>query len=356
MDIFYSDNPWRPTYMFKSITSMIWTDRYSSHGDFEIETNDARIMSLNPNGQGFILSGFSDSAMMVENVEMIENSEGGFTYRVSGRSVEAQLMNVEKHFPPSSVKFTNKGIYTTVGAAVMSLISPVYSNTVTPTYRWPNTSHGGVTNGPTVDQFMIPDGNVYENIKKLCDFVNMGFKFRVIDGNLKFYTYFGTDRSNPANSDYMLFSPDMDNFASVQTLSSIQNYKNVAHVVGDKYDVTVYAPGTPSNVSGFARREIYVDATDVGKDRTQAEAYKDEDLLKMLGYMELFKLQNRNLNVIQGDVALPKSVRFQYGLGDIVQVKDHLGNTNKCIITEDIYAFDKASGTMRRYPTFTQIS
>lgn len=71
--------------------SLIWTDRYSSYGDFEVYTS-ATINVLRQVKKGYYLwNRDSEHTMIIEDIEIQSNAEFGNDIAITGRSLESIL-------------------------------------------------------------------------------------------------------------------------------------------------------------------------------------------------------------------------------------------------------------------------
>jgi hypothetical protein len=189
---------------------------------------------------------------------------------------------------------------------------------------------------------------VYATIKSICDAYDLGFRLvRALDlSELYFNVYSGNDRTTSQTVlPPVVFSPELDNLEDVSELTSIAQYKNVAVVFAPNGVVTVYAAGADASTSGFARRVIYVDASDV----TLAAPAALTAELTLRGQQALS--ENTSLSAFDGEIPQFGSYRYgvDYDLGDLVEVRNSDGITNNMRVTEQIFVSD--SQGERSYPT-----
>ena len=131
-------------------------------------------------------------------------------------------------------------------------------------------------------------------------------------------------------------------------MSSVQssaNFRNVAYVFSEKGSRIVYAHGADATTSGFDRRVLYVDATDI----TLVKGAALDAALDIRGAKAL--AEYRNLTVFDGEVpqAVPYNYGVNYNLGDYVERRDSRGFASKLLVTEQIFVSDLEGD--RSYPT-----
>lgn len=190
--------------------------------------------------------------------------------------------------------------------------------------------------------------SVYDAIKDLCDPFNLGFRLvrNFDESELYFDIYSGSDRTTLQDDlAPVVFSPELDNLADISELTSTANYKNVAYVFSPNGVEIVYAEGADSSTSGFDRRVLYVDASDIEE---PAGATLTE-LLRQRGREELAR--NKQLLAFDGEIPQFGSYKYEidYWLGDLVEIRNSDGVANNMRVTEQIFVHDESGE--RSYPT-----
>lgn len=349
MEIYVTGEDFMPYDIVDQFESCIWTDRYSSFGDFKLRVKkvDQLTGSLHSTPR-FLLNSEAQSIMMVENIETKSQEGGERVFEVSGRSIEAFLMERTNTAPGG-----NKAIpfHDTPGNIIMHMMDKYVLN--------PDNSDNALLN--IVPSAYIPAhelvsryvdrGNMYDVIKELCDDYGYGFAFMrgFYNGvpDVSFNILNGIDRTDPSLSYYMEYSQDLETLTDVSTLRSIQGYKNHARVEGETIVRDVYYKGEGFALHSFRRRTMVVNASSVKVD----EETSYEDVLKILDMMGRAALYNqRPVNLIDGDIPQAAWNDIYYGLGDLVVVKDGLGTRQKARITEQIWSQDQTG--FKRTPTF----
>ena len=139
----------------------------------------------------------------------------------------------------------------------------------------------------------------------------------------------------------------MDTLSNVNSIISNAGMKNVAYVFGSNGSAIVYADNISSTISGFARRVLIVNASDIdidpGVELTAA--------LELRGIQELAAYRP----TIAFDGEIPQNTPYIYGvdynLGDIVELREADGKINNMRVTEQIFVSDIEG--VRSYPTLS---
>lgn len=331
-------------------TSIVWTERYASSGDFLLEMPASReLVETMTNGR-YILSNQSTTVMVIEERNVINTFEDGEVLMVSGRSMEEiigrriiwKMTQIDSGFETAVKKLLDENVLKpTDTKRKLSMISWLPSG------------------DPDIDKvklkFQITGENVLEMIKTLCEQYGFGFKL-IFDGlnGFKFQLYNGKDRTqNQFVNPYVIFSPDFDNLGASNYLDSAIMYRNVALVAGEDLEVGgIRRTQTVGSASGINRYELFVDARDI-QSETPDGTYTDED------YNELLKSRGeQKLEPYGKDVAVTGAVEdggtFQYGrdyyLGDIVQLVTEQRVDLEVRVTELVYT--RSASSESRIPTF----
>lgn len=167
-------------------------------------------------------------------------------------------------------------------------------------------------------QFQCTYKNVYDYLVKLSKYCNVGFRIvpNVENKTYIFENYIGIDRSINQNiNERYFFSDDMNNIENSEYLTTSKNEYNCA-LVGGKGEGTsrTLVEVVKGNPTGFALREIFVDAKNQDDNNLSQEQYTE--LLKELGTESLTnETDNFETSVFSNDY------KIKWDLGDIVNVK-----------------------------------
>lgn len=338
-----------------SYLSSIWTVRYDQYGDFEICAPYSKDIFDEIKLDDYIMRPDSDRMMVVEDIQIDTDAEGGNQIIFSGRSAES-ILDRRVLFDQTIVDGnTQDGIASLLNA---NAISPPDANRKLPiVFR--KSEDAVIAALETAYQFA--GETLYEAIKALCVEGSIGFRL-LPDLNAKnfiFELYNGVDRSyHQTDRPYVMFSPDFDNIVTSNYMSSKKEYKNVAYAAGEgegseRTVISVYSG--EAEASGMARRELYVDAGSVSSTTEEGTMIESDyrDQLASRGSEELEKVASTTF--FEGEV--DTSRQFVYGvdfeIGDIVQLQNEYGIEGCARITELVLSDDQNGSTS--VPTFTSI-
>lgn len=339
----------------EALESVIWTDRYDEQGDFEIYTAiNSKNISIFQDGF-FVSMSKSEHSMIINSVDIKTNIEFGNKLIVRGVSLESILYKrivwnqtiLSGNLQTEIERLLNENI-----------ISPTETYRQIPNFVFQESTDSRITS-LTVDSQFTGD-YIYDVISKLCKQNGIGFKIiRSSEGQYVFSLYSGEDRSyEQLQNPFVVFSPKFDNIISSEYSESSENHRTSALVAGegegiDRKTVSIDFPG--DEVSGFERREIFVDARDVSSiidgDPLSTEEY--EDLLVYRGLMDL--LEYRPFKSFEGKSDASRVYTYQedFNLGDIVQTENEYEKKGRTRITEIIMS-ESESG-LDIYPTFVSL-
>lgn len=331
--------------------SLIWTERYSEHGDFTLNMKESTYIRSNLRSYKYLESSNSNRIMMVETIERPKQELGYDAIQVKGRSIEAflKLRSNKTYGSNVPITITGKPSYMMHWFVERYCINPA---TTAP--------ENVISNLLSVDTNLgvaftaaLERGSMYDIVKKIADATGMGFMMHYDPLQVKiiFQAIQGIDRSDPTSSLFREYSPDAETLTNPSRLESISNYKNHAKVIGAKTEAHAYSPGISSTVSGWNRRTLIVEARDIGSDDTTTVA-QDQAALVVRGQAALAESNNKYIRLVDGDIATQNWNASYFGMGDIVMVEDSDGAKSKMRITEDIWSLDQ-NGELRT-PTFTE--
>jgi hypothetical protein len=358
MEVYILDDFLRRKSVIDLYESCIWTDRYAAKGDFELvvpSLNQHRRL-LVPGTQLALTD--SDRIMTVETADIKTDSEGRTLLTATGSSLEQMLEDRVATDGVSQMTEGGKWIVSgTPGDACRQIFDLIcrqgilHPGDIIPFIQsgvlYPA---GSIAETSTPFNFEVPMSSVYKAVKDICDMYDLGFRL-VRDGDkskLYFEIYTGDDRTTQQSvRTPVIFSPEMDNLQNVSEMTSIAGSKNMAYVFGKTTTLIVYTETTNQDTSGFDRRVLHVDATDI--DETDPVIL--DALLLQRGQEEL--AAHRPLAAFDGEINQYSKYRYMthYRLGDLVEMRNSDGATNHMRVTEQIFVSD-AQGD-RSYPTLS---
>lgn len=359
MEVYILDDLLRRDTIIDRFESLIWTERYSAFGDFQLVIHSTiRSRSQLVEGTRLTVNG-STRVMVIENVENKDDSEGRSLLTVSGRSLESILedrvvrrdLNGTTSDPnfvldpnPPATAFRKLFDYICVDGILSS-------SDVIPMYQ-PGTLYPLNTIAEPEQEVIISlePQSLYKALKDGCDAYGLGFRlYRGPDtSKLYFDIYTGDDRtSGQTTLNSVIFAPDLETLTNTAEFRSIENFKNVALMVAKNGSRWVYLNDDAATASGFDRRVVVVNVSDIDL----ADGQELQDALEQRGKEELSK--HKPIQAMDGE--LPTNSSYVYGvdyqLGDLVEMRNEDGLTNRMRVTEQIFVDD--SQGERSYPTLS---
>lgn len=274
MELYILDSRLRRTAVVDRFESLIWTERYTAWGDFELviySTSDSK--SLFAAGTRLSMSD-SYSVMTVEFVEDKVDSEGRQLLHVSGRSLESLLDERVARNTFADLTTVPKWVLTGTPASIMRQVFNAIcrDNVNFEDDEIPFLMPGSIfppSNIPEPDENITVEldlTTVYNVLKEMGSTYNLGFRLirNFDESELYFDVYSGNDRTlQQTVLDPVVFSPELDNLTNTSEITSVTDYKNVAYVFHTSGVQVVTADGVNVEIDGFARRVMPVDASDI---------------------------------------------------------------------------------------------
>lgn len=387
MELLVLDTNFEIISVIDSFNSLIWTDRYSKCGDFELYLEATAYYFNTLKADYYLYLKESEHMMIISNVQQESNAEEGNYLTITGNSLE--------YIPNRRIIWKRTTIDGSKGSWQNGIKALLNQNLIIPDDYLSELSESDQTLAKKrkIDNFIFSDStdeaiteltlsaqytgdNLYDVLVNLCESEEIGFKVILNDDNqFVFSLYNGIDRSYSQDTNpYVIFSPDFDDIISGDYREETLDYKNVTLVAGEEDDSDssdIYVTGEnitfsssdsnkrktyvagETDTTGLNRRELYTDARDIQSKDDDGEALTDSaynDLLKQRGEENLkdYKITK----VFEGEV--DASSMFIYGrdfsLGDIVQLVDDYGNEHRARVTEFIHSQNKEG--YKAYPGF----
>lgn len=359
MELYTLDALLRRTEVFDTFESFIWTERYDKYGDFELDiTSTLRARTLLKVGT-LLAMNLSHYVMVIETVGDGTDSENRKMLKVKGRSLEVILYDrvAKESLSDTTTSPTWEITGLTATAAARKIFHDICVTGILSSYDvipfiYEGTFLAASTIAEPVDLVTIAlePTTVYDAIVQIADIWKFGFRLlREYDtSKLWFDVYTGRDRTtsqttNPA----VVFTPELDNLQNTNQLITIEGSKNVAYVYSPDGFEMVYADDVDPDVSGFERRALVINATDI----TTGSVPDVSAALIQRGQDELAKA--KTYQAFDGEINPNSSYVYgtDYNLGDLIELRDVDGVTNVMRVTEQIFVSDREG--QRSYPTFT---
>lgn len=356
MELYTLDSLFRYSSVIDSFQSLIWTERFSSWGDFELDTFST-LENRNLFVPGLRLSiKESKRVMVVETINDTTSDTGERILKVKGRSLEAIFENRMAMGDLTDLTEDPKwNLSGTPGDIIDQLFHDIcVLGILNAGDIIPGVTEGSIYPADTIDApsdeiiYEFEPTTLYLAIKNLADAYSMGFRL-VRDpntGSLYFDWYTGSDRTTGQTElAAVVFSPDMDNLKNTNKLTSSALYKNVAYVVSKVGHEIVYDIDIDPTINGFDRSVLTVVASDI--DDPDPDIASAQMIQR--GREELAK--NRKLILLDGELAQITNYIYDtsYSLGDLVELQDDNGSVSNMQIVEQIFVSDKEGD--RSYPS-----
>lgn len=334
--------------------SLIWTDRYSKCGDFEIYVPVSEKMLSKLQKDRYVYLRESEHIMIIEDRNIETDVEQGTHLCVTGRSLESILERriiwnqtvLSGNLQDNIQKLLNE-----------NAISPSDSKRKIPNLSFKKSSDSKITK-LTIEAQCWGE-NLYDAIVSICESYSIGFKILLDGTNFVFSLYAGADRSyGQTTNPYVVFSPNFDNLLNSNYIESDKTLKTITLIAGEgkgsERKTTISQISTGAG-EGLKRREMFTDAGDISQ-TVDGEQISESDYLNQLkqrGDEDLAK--NKATNSFEGQV--DSSATYFYGvdyyLGDIVQVSNEYGIESRSRVSEYVMCQDENG--IETYPTFDPI-
>jgi hypothetical protein len=359
MELYTLDSQFRRHAVIDNFESAIWTERWRAYGDFELHvvSNPQTRYILRPGVR--LAQNNSYRVMRIETVEDEVDDEGRNLLHIEGRSLEAILEDrvAKKSMADLTAEPTWKSNSRTPGQLARDMFNRVCrsgdlnAKDVLP-YLVPGSMFPASTipESTTLVRWAQEPITLYEAIRKLCVYYDMGFRLvRNFDtSQLYFDIYTGDNRTTQQTTlPPVVFSVQFGNIHNTTQFSSVQNSKNVAYVFSELGSAVVYRNNVDPALTGFNRHVILVTVPALDED----DAPYINTILNQYGKEAL--AEHRDTNIFDGEVDQNTSYIYgvNYGLGDLVEMRDRDDVVSVKRVTEQIFVSD--SNGDRSYPTLS---
>lgn len=352
MEIYTLDSLYRRTAVIDKFKSILWVDRFVPLGDFELIVQSTREMQNLLQIDTRLACDVSHTVMIIESYE--DDEEQGLL-TVKGHSLEQILDDRAAMGSLDDLTTTPKW---TITDAPADIGRKIFHDICVTGILDPNDVIPFIIEGTFMPEDTLPEPSdditmemdpttVYNALKSLSETYDFGFRMlRQFDSSqIYFDIYMGSDRTTGQTTlPAVVFSKDLDNLFNVKELKVITNAKNVAYVFSPADTAIVYPPDVDPSVEGFERRVLVVVASDITSDNPDVAG-----ALYQRGQEELAKV--RVTQAFDGEIS--QTTQFKpgrdYNLGDLVEMRNDDGSSNRMRVTEMIFAEDGEGE--RAYPT-----
>lgn len=382
-----------PTDLVEQYDSMIWTERYETPGDFELETTLVEdTLALLPE-MSFISLGDTTEVMMIETHQIKKDSDGTYKLTVKGRSVDAFA---EQRWleSPYNKKYKTANSYTVAEVAMLLLwnafVNPTEQDATHPidwfrfsTDKLPNVV---VTNSVNLSipssRRWLEAGQMNAQLLRFLHYRRLGvrgirpmpnsanadiitfgtggnglFSYDTAQTDaLRFDVYNGTDRSLDQTSQTpVVFRDDMGDLEDATYLFSIADRKTVGTIASEGFNqggIKIWdeSLGLDQGASsiGWARRAMWID----GGTPDTTDATFNEWINDIVDVGQAILDEKKLVRLVDGKISPNTShdYKVDYFLGDKVSLAGKYGATQTLRVTEYIRSQNKADGETG-YPT-----
>lgn len=346
MDLYILNKSLETAGIIDVFTSLIWTKRYFSAGDFELHLPATKEnVNLLQSGN-YVKRLDDDTVMIIEKIQITTDAETGNFLTVSGRSLESLLARrivwKQTVFIGAFNEFIKKLLDENIIAPIISnrkINNFVYDNTNSFTERIPK---------------MLTGDNLYTAIVEACTSYNIGWKITLNDNKqFVFSLYQGVDRSyNQSVNPYVIFSPEYDNLINSNYQRDTTEFANVALIAGEgegnARKTQTVSNGTPTGIDRF---EIFVDAKNASSNTEEEISVTEYN--EMLSEQGFEALNEKNIiTAFGGELETTGVFKYKddWNIGDTIQIENEYGLTATSQILEIIENEDTSG--YRIIPTF----
>jgi hypothetical protein len=275
MEIYVLDSQLRRTAVIDSFDSVVWTERYNDVGDMTMNIHSTLATRTLLTSGTLLAMNKSTRVMTIETVEDDANQDGTNTLVVTANTIEILLDDrVARDSVSVGTTAEDKWIISGLPAAIARQVFQnvmvdciLDANDALPFYTAGNLYPADTLIEPTATVTVsLGIGSVLAALKTICQTYDMGFRIcrNADNSQLFFNVYAGNDRTTgqtifPA----VVFAPNLDNLLDSKYLTSTKQYKNCAYIYCPDGALKVYGTGVDTAVSGFNRRVLNVNATDI---------------------------------------------------------------------------------------------
>lgn len=361
MELLTLDTNYQPANLVEQYSSLIWTERYFSTGDFRLTTGEiGRMIKALPLES--VVSIRESTVPMVVEVHKIEKKKGqAALLTVTGRSFESVLERraAVKTAVPSGPRISWIEARGKQSDAAYQAIRQIIGDEA----RGPlaaqlpiNSPNDALSmidlilpadydNAPAVvNNYEIKPGNLYTSARELMTINHRGMKaIRPALGfnKIGIEIYNGADLTND-----VVFDAKFDQFDESTYLLSYAGSANWAYVFSNTASQTVSKTASPEPTE-LDRRVLYLDVT-------SEQATNTPEARNTRGLIELYKFNNTAL--FDGHISEQVAAGYNrdYFLGDIVRLDGEFGLSQNVRVSEFIRSDDNTGS--KAYPTFEAVS
>jgi len=325
LDLYVLDKNLIPIAIVDCYSSLIWTTRYYSPGDFELylPVNDETLSILKIGN--YIHRQDNDRIMIIENIQIMTDVQNGNFVTITGRSAESLL---ERRIVWGQTNLNGKAELAIKRLITENIISPELSERKISNFKF-----GTLRNYSETIRLQSTGDAVSDVVNQICVANKWGWKVTLDNKNFIFELYKGTDNG-------VIFSPEFDNLINSDYKFDSSKYANVAYVAGEGEGIARRKAAIGSS-TGIDRREIFVDARDISSNDNEITEAEYQNLLVQRGNKKLNEQTLKETFESEVEPNMTYEYKKDYDLGDVVKVKNEYGLTAESRIIEIIESDDE---------------
>lgn len=334
-----------PVYILENYESMLWVDRFAEPGSFELTApiSDDLLNFIKPDY--YIINSESEHVMIIEDISIESSATEGGQIKAVGRSLESIL---DRRIIIQAQTNVSGGLQSGIKTLITNhIISPSDTNRTIPGFIFEDSTDTAIT-ALTMDHQFTYD-SLLDVVVGVCAEAHIGFKITLNNSNqFVFKLYAGDDRSYNSAGEFVIFSPEFDNLLSSTYIEKHSEFKNFALISGRGSGSSRVTETAGSGV-GLARKEVYIDASNLEQGNLSATNYKKK--LASKGKDELAKIQKES-TYFDGECDTSKMYKYgvDFFLGDYVQLENEYGMGDKTRVIE--FTWSHTTSGLETFPTF----
>lgn len=355
MIFFKLDDDYLPSTTIQDFDTIIWTERYQKVGDFQlIVENEISILDKLPLGT-LVSHTDTHEVMIVENHEFKRDGKNPLKITVSGRGFETFSEN--RTTLGSEDPLTDSGTGDAIVEEVLSTRASTVATQLLKTTLEPGTAsadnalpnvlvYSDLRVLDSVMDHIIKRGDVYSRVLEYLKLCDCGIKIiRPHDAQttLDIVIHDGEDLI-----DTVIFYAQREDLDDANYFWSIRDYKTYAQLAAKTFARLYRHRDFVSNLSGFDRRIVYVDAEDLEGSYSPTGS---GDSAWTRAQVEID--QHKQVSLIEAKISAMAKPKFKinYDVGDLVTVFGEFGAAQIMRVTEHILTVDKEG--VRGFPSLS---
>lgn len=352
MNIYVLDTSFEVIGVIDDYTSVIWTTRYTTPGDFELylaaDSRNIRLLAIDNylvREQDF-WDGKAQNVMVIRNLNLTTDAENGDNLIATG----TDLKGILKRRVINGQTLLSGSVTACIRQLINDhIVSPTDTDRAVSGFR---IGADDIINTHSM-QAQITGANLADAVAEICERFGYGYNVS-IDNGFVFNIFEGIDRSlDQSENPRVIFSSEFDNLISSTYDFNSSEYCTTAYVAGEGEGVDRKIAETGGDVTGLDRYEVWVDARNASSNEGEVS---EADYLAMLEQQGTEEIAARAVTTsFEGEIddTVNYSVNKDYFLGDKVQIANDYGITSSARIVELIEAEDETGVSI--IPTFSKM-